>query len=128
MIGVAEPTGSVVVEVSLYPLLGRLAVLDPHRSRPWFQRLFFRSIIFRSGPCDARSASFEATQATAREKTIVAEETYQKLESPALPAGELANRTKSEFVSNMSHELRTPINTIIGLSEVMMGEYFQSDR
>ena len=32
---------------------------------------------------------------------------------------ELANRTKSEFLSNVSHELRTPLNVIIGFAEVI---------
>jgi len=32
---------------------------------------------------------------------------------------ELANRTKSEFLTNMSHELRTPLNAVIGFSEIM---------
>ena len=35
---------------------------------------------------------------------------------------ELANRSKSEFVTNMSHELRTPLNAIIGFSQVIAGE------
>ncbi|MEL7030363.1 MAG: histidine kinase dimerization/phospho-acceptor domain-containing protein, partial [Pseudomonadota bacterium] len=32
---------------------------------------------------------------------------------------ELANRSKSEFLSNMSHELRTPLNAIIGFSQMI---------
>jgi signal transduction histidine kinase len=32
---------------------------------------------------------------------------------------ELANRTKSEFLSNVSHELRTPLNVIIGFAEII---------
>jgi PAS domain S-box-containing protein len=35
---------------------------------------------------------------------------------------ELANRSKTEFVTNMSHELRTPLNAIIGFSQVIAGE------
>ncbi|MDX1738024.1 MAG: ATP-binding protein [Alphaproteobacteria bacterium] len=37
---------------------------------------------------------------------------------------EMANRTKSEFLSNMSHELRTPLNAIIGFSETISAEVF----
>lgn len=32
---------------------------------------------------------------------------------------ELANRTKSEFLSHMSHELRTPLNGILGYSQIL---------
>jgi len=32
---------------------------------------------------------------------------------------ELANRSKTEFLSTMSHELRTPLNAIIGFSEMI---------
>jgi len=35
---------------------------------------------------------------------------------------ELANRTKSTFLTNMSHELRTPLNAIIGFSDIMRNQ------
>lgn len=35
---------------------------------------------------------------------------------------EAASRQKSEFLANMSHELRTPLNSIIGFSELLLGE------
>jgi two-component system, sensor histidine kinase and response regulator len=33
---------------------------------------------------------------------------------------ENANRSKSEFLANMSHELRTPMNSIIGISKMLL--------
>jgi len=35
---------------------------------------------------------------------------------------EEASRHKSEFLDNMSHELRTPLNSVIGFSELLLGE------
>jgi len=35
---------------------------------------------------------------------------------------ESANRAKSLFLANMSHELRTPMNTILGMTEIIMHE------
>ncbi|MBP2029650.1 PAS domain S-box-containing protein [Methanohalophilus levihalophilus] len=39
---------------------------------------------------------------------------------------EAANRSKSEFLANMSHELRTPLNSIIGFSEILLLNKFNS--
>ncbi|MCL2442448.1 MAG: ATP-binding protein [Treponema sp.] len=35
---------------------------------------------------------------------------------------EVANKTKSSFLASMSHEIRTPMNSIIGFSELALGD------
>ncbi len=40
------------------------------------------------------------------------------LEAQAI--AEIANRSKSQFLTNMSHELRTPLNSVIGFSNIIL--------
>jgi signal transduction histidine kinase len=35
-----------------------------------------------------------------------------------------ANQAKTAFIANISHELRTPLNTVIGFSEMLVGEVY----
>jgi signal transduction histidine kinase len=35
-------------------------------------------------------------------------------------AAQAANKAKSEFLANMSHELRTPMNSVLGMSELLL--------
>lgn len=42
----------------------------------------------------------------------------------ALAQAELANRTKTTFLTNMSHELRTPLNAIMGFSDLIQKQIF----
>jgi signal transduction histidine kinase len=132
----SEAAGSVVLEVSLYPFLGRLGVLGlvglvlgigAYVSVHILPLRVLRRAVAQLDATQAvlheQIAMTESALATAREKTLIAEETSQKLVA-ALGRAELANRTKSEFLSNMSHELRTPLNAIIGFSDMMMTQCF----
>ena len=70
-----------------------------------------------------RKAAEEELQAMKTNlQELIAERTADLEE--ALEKAELANRTKTDFLSNMSHELRTPLNAIIGFSEMTKGEMF----
>lgn len=40
----------------------------------------------------------------------------------SIAALQQAERSKDDFLANVSHEIRTPINTICGMSEVVLGE------
>ncbi|WP_419902182.1 PAS domain-containing sensor histidine kinase [Kiloniella sp.] len=55
---------------------------------------------------------------------ITAIKESQNLLTNAKETAEFANRAKTEFLANMSHELRTPLNSIIGFSQILMGEMF----
>ncbi len=55
---------------------------------------------------------------------ITAVKNSQNLLKNAKETAEFASRAKSEFLANMSHELRTPLNSIIGFSQILMGEMF----
>lgn len=51
---------------------------------------------------------------------------FRQLEELALALQ--ASRDKSDFLASMSHEMRTPLNTIIGMTEVLVGTELTSEQ
>jgi hypothetical protein len=109
-----EQVGNVATESSLYPLLAKVGALSVVGFVLGFgayvsvHLLPLRVLRRAVAQLEATQASLrdqvtmtQSALATAREKTIVAEEMSRKLEA-ALEKAELASRTKSEFLSNMS--------------------------
>ena len=69
----------------------------------------------------------EYAMALVDERTVELRGTLTALEA-AREAADVANRSKSEFLSRMSHELRTPLNAVLGFAQILDLEELDADR
>ncbi|BBC25644.1 MASE1 domain-containing protein [Pseudanabaena sp. ABRG5-3] len=65
-----------------------------------------------------KSIQLEKSKSILNDTAFILEQQNLAL-TEAKQIAELANRTKTEFLSNMSHELRTPLNAILGLVQLL---------
>lgn len=61
----------------------------------------------------------ERQQKRLRKEREEERELYNKQLSEALQAAQIANRSKTIFLSNMSHDIRTPMNAILGFATLL---------
>ena len=79
----------------------------------------YNELIWRIGMCSLFAAGLiliAALYIRRENKKVAASE---KEMNAAVQRAELAERSKSMFLSNMTHEIRTPLNAIAGFSEVL---------
>jgi len=118
-----------LVAVIGVPLLYRdrlLGVLTSHATRPGSvftpgHLALLASLADQASVAIENARLYEAVrQHAAMLEQRVHERTRELEEARSL--AEAASRLKSEFLANMSHELRTPLNSIIGFSELILGQ------
>lgn len=61
-------------------------------------------------------------------KTGKQRELYNKQLKEALQAAQIANQSKTTFLSNMSHDIRTPMNAILGFATLLMKDADDPER
>ncbi|MDE6186146.1 MAG: hybrid sensor histidine kinase/response regulator, partial [Lachnospiraceae bacterium] len=62
---------------------------------------------------------YEKQQTKLRKEREAEREMHNKQLAEALQAAQVANRSKTTFLSNMSHDIRTPMNAILGFTTLL---------
>jgi GAF domain-containing protein len=103
-----------------------LGVLHSHTTQP--DRRFttddlrrFQMLASQAAIAIENARLYEAIRQHAAELEARVQERTHELEAANQQLRD-ASRHKSEFLANMSHELRTPLNSIIGFSELLLGQ------
>ncbi len=70
----------------------------------------------------------ERQQARIRKEQEIEREIYSQQLAEALQAAQIANQSKTTFLSNMSHDIRTPMNAILGFTTLLAKDADSPDK
>jgi PAS domain S-box-containing protein len=89
-----------------------------------------RQVTLRSAAMRVRDDSGHIMYAIGVAQDISVQKQHEEELIQAKNDADMANRSKTEFLTNMSHELRTPLNAVIGFSQLIRDQAFgpNSDR
>lgn len=89
----------------------------------WLIHIFKNRLLLEKYNTDiaARLHEKEKMQQLMQQHITSVQEAHQRA-LRAVEAAEKADNSKSEFLANMSHELRTPMNSIIGMTRLLLEE------